>query len=66
MLHASRGGRKAFVCPVRHAGRSDDVLRDVLRAIAGDDLCSVRDRALLAFGVARRAAQQVAHRRPAC
>ena len=35
----------------KHAADAD-VLRDVLRAIAGDDLRSVRDRALLAFGMA--------------
>ncbi len=35
----------------KHAANAD-VLRDMLRAITGDDIRSVRDRALLAFGMA--------------
>lgn len=38
--------------PARKHAADADVLRDLLRAIPGDDLRSVRDRALLAFGMA--------------
>ncbi len=38
--------------PARKHAADADVLRDILRAIEGDDIRSVRDRALLAFGMA--------------
>jgi len=38
--------------PARKSAADADVLRDVLRAMTGDDIRSVRDRALLAFGMA--------------
>ncbi len=38
--------------PARKQAADADVLRDLLRAIPGDDLRSVRDRALLAIGMA--------------
>nr|WP_256476214.1 site-specific integrase [Siccirubricoccus soli] len=38
--------------PTKKAAADADILRDVLRAIQGDDLRSVRDRALIAFGMA--------------
>lgn len=38
--------------PARKQAACGDVVRDVLRAIEGEDLRSVRDRALLAFGLA--------------
>ncbi|MGI4748080.1 MAG: hypothetical protein ACRYFY_18855 [Janthinobacterium lividum] len=44
--------RSHGIAPVRKHAADADVLRDVLRAIAGDDLRSVSDRALLAFGMA--------------
>ena len=44
--------RSHGVAPVKKHAADADVLRDILRAIAGDDLRSVRDRALLAFGMA--------------
>ena len=51
ILEVMTGIRRSHgIAPVRkHAA---DVLRDVLRAITGSDLRSVRDRALLAFGMA--------------
>ena len=44
--------RSHGIAPVRKHAADADVLRDVLRTIAGNDLHSVRDRALLAFGMA--------------
>ena len=38
--------------PARKHAADADVLRDILRAIEGDDIRSVRDRVLLAFGMA--------------
>lgn len=40
------------VKPVRKRAADGDMLRDMLRACAGDDIRSVRDRALLAIGMA--------------
>ncbi|MGI4795460.1 MAG: hypothetical protein ACRYG8_15575 [Janthinobacterium lividum] len=40
------------IAPVRKHAADADVLRDVLRAIAGEHLRSLRDEALLAFGMA--------------
>ena len=53
ILEVMAGIRRSHgIAPVRKHASDADVLRDVLRAIAGDDLRSVRDRALLAFGMA--------------
>ena len=53
ILEVMAGIRRSHgIAPVRKHAADADVLRDVLRAIAGDDLRSVRDRALLAFGMA--------------
>ncbi len=53
LLEVMAGIRRSHgVAPVRKHAADADVLRDVLRAIAGADLRSVRDRAVLAFGMA--------------
>ena len=53
ILEVMAGIRRSHgIAPARKHAADADVLRDVLRAIAGDDLRSVRDRALLAFGMA--------------
>ncbi len=53
ILEVMAGIRRSHgIAPVRKHAADADVLRDVLRAITGDDLRSVRDRALLAFGMA--------------
>lgn len=53
ILEVIAGIRRSHgVAPVKKHAADADVLRDILRAIAGDDLRSVRDRALLAFGMA--------------
>lgn len=44
--------RSHDIVPVRKHAADADVLRDVLRAIVGEDLRSVRDRAVLTFGMA--------------
>ena len=44
--------RSHGVAPEKKHAADADVLRDMLRAIPGEDLRSVRDRALLAFGMA--------------
>jgi integrase len=44
--------RSRGIAPVKKHAADADVLRDILRTIPGDDLRSVRDRALLAFGMA--------------
>ena len=53
ILEVMAGIRRSHgIAPVRKHDADADVLRDVLRAIVGNDLRSVRDRALLAFGMA--------------
>ncbi len=53
ILEVMAGIRRSHgIAPVRKHAADADVLRDVLRAITGGDLRSVRDRALLAFGMA--------------
>ena len=53
ILEVIAGIRRSHgIAPVRKHAADADVLHDVLRAMAGDDLRSVRDRALLAFGMA--------------
>ncbi len=53
ILEVMAGIRRSLgIAPVRKHAADADVLRDVLRAITGDDLRSARDRALLAFGMA--------------
>ena len=53
ILEVMAGIRRSHgIAPTRKHAADADVLRDVLRAIPGDDLRSVRDRALLAFGMA--------------
>ena len=53
ILEVMAGIRRSHgIAPIRKHAADADVLRDVLRAIAGNDLRSVRDRALLAFGMA--------------
>ena len=53
ILEVIAGIRRSHgIAPVKKHAADADVLRDILRAIAGDDLRSVRDRALLAFGMA--------------
>ncbi len=53
ILEVIAGIRRSHgVAPARKQAADADVLRDVLRAITGEDLRSVRDRALLAFGMA--------------
>lgn len=53
ILEVIAGIRRSHgVAPVKKYAADADVLRDILRAIVGDDLRSVRDRALLAFGMA--------------
>ncbi len=53
LLEVMAGIRRSHgVAPVRKHAADADVLRDVLRAITGADLRSVRDRAVLAFGMA--------------
>ena len=53
ILEVIAGIRRSHgVAPVKKHAADADVLRDILRAISGDDLRSVRDRALLAFGMA--------------
>ena len=53
LLEVMAGIRRSHgIAPVWKHAADADVLRDVLRAIVGDDLRSVRDRALLAFGMA--------------
>jgi len=53
LLEVMAGIRRSHgIAPVRKHAADADVLRDVLRAITGDDLRSVRDRAVLAFGMA--------------
>ncbi len=53
ILEVMAGIRRSHgVAPVKKHAADADVLRDILRAIPGDDLRSVRDRALLAFGMA--------------
>jgi len=53
ILEVLAGIRRSHgVAPVKKHAADADVLRDILRGIDGDDLRSVRDRALLAFGMA--------------
>jgi len=53
ILEVMAGIRRSHgVAPARKHVADTDVLRDVLRCIPDDDLRSVRDRALLAFGMA--------------
>ncbi len=53
MLEVVAGIRRSHgVAPVRKQAADADVLRDLLRATPGDDLRSVRDRAVLAVGMA--------------
>ncbi len=53
LLEVMAGIRRSHgIAPARKHAADADVLRDVLRAITGDDLRSVRDRAVLAFGMA--------------
>ena len=53
ILEVMAGIRRSHgIAPARKHAADADVLRDVLRAISGDDLRSVHDRALLAFGMA--------------
>ena len=53
ILEVMAGIRRSHgIAPARKHAADADVLRDVLRAIVGDDVRSVRDRALLAFGMA--------------
>ncbi len=53
ILEVMAGIRRSHgIAPARKHAADADVLRDVLRAIVGDDMRSVRDRALLAFGMA--------------
>lgn len=53
ILEVMAGIRRSHgVAPMRKQAADADVLRDLLRAIPGTDLRSVRDRALLAFGMA--------------
>lgn len=53
ILEVIAGIRRSHgVAPVKKHAADADVLRDILRAIVGGDLRSVRDRALLAFGMA--------------
>jgi len=44
--------RSHGIAPARKHAADAEILRDILRCIPGDDLRSVRDRALLAFGMA--------------
>lgn len=53
ILEVIAGIRRSHgVAPVKKLAADADVLRDLLRAISGDGLRAVRDRALLAFGMA--------------
>lgn len=53
ILEVIAGIRRSHgVAPVKKHAADADVLRDILRAIPGDGLRAVRDRALLAFGMA--------------
>ncbi len=53
ILEVMAGIRRSHgVASTRKQAVDADVLRDILRGITGDDLRSVRDRALLAFGMA--------------
>jgi len=53
ILEVLAGIRRSHgVAPAKKHAADADVLRDILRVIDGDDLRSVRDRALLAFGMA--------------
>jgi len=53
ILEVVAGIRRSHgVAPVRKQAADADVLRDMLRAIPGEDLRSVRDRAVLAVGMA--------------
>lgn len=53
ILEVVAGIRRSHGKPAARKSAADaDVMRDMLRAIAGDDIRSVRDRALLAFGMA--------------
>jgi integrase len=53
ILEVMAGIRRSHgIAPTRKQAADADVLRDILRCIAGDDLRSVRDRAVLAFGMA--------------
>ncbi len=53
ILEVIAGIRRSHdVAPMKKHAANADVLCDILRAIPGDDLRSVRDRALLAFGMA--------------
>ena len=53
ILEVMAGIRRSHgTAPTRKHAADADVLRDILRCIPGDDLRSVRDRALLAFGMA--------------
>jgi len=53
ILEVVAGIRRSHgIAPVRKQAADADVLRDMLRAIPGDDLRSVRDRAVLAVGMA--------------
>ncbi|MCK8786579.1 tyrosine-type recombinase/integrase [Roseomonas sp. NAR14] len=53
ILEVMAGIRRSRVAPPRKAKAADgDVLRDLLRAIPGDDLRARRDRAMLAIGMA--------------
>lgn len=53
ILEVMAGIRRSHgIAPTRKHAADADVLRDILRCITGDDLRSVRDRAVLAFGMA--------------
>jgi len=53
ILEVLAGIRRSHgIAPTKKHAADADVLRDILRCIPGDDLRSVRDRALLAFGMA--------------
>ena len=53
ILEVMAGIRRSHgIAPIRKHAADADVLRDILRCITGDDLRSVRDRAVLAFGMA--------------
>ena len=53
ILEVIAGIRRSHgIAPVKKHAADADVLRDILHAIAGHDLRSVRDRALLSFGMA--------------
>jgi len=53
ILEVVAGIRRSHgIAPVRKQAADADVLRDMLRAIPGEDLRSVRDRAVLAVGMA--------------